>query len=255
MISGIVRRLKRIAGLSAAPARRLEASGPDAVSQRTLVRHLRTIIHCDKRIEFYNRYVYAEGRGLWLKVGASARPADAPASALDAETAAKVNYGCGETILPGWLNVDLYESPRPEYRRVDLLEKHPFPSGSVRFAFAEDFLEHLTQAESIFFLGELYRTLAPSAVARLSFPGLEGVLAKHYTPPSETRLRQGEFEAYAFWDHVHFYALEELRLVALHLGFREVKSVAYGESEHPELRGLDTRAHQIGLNTCVELTK
>lgn len=157
--------------------------------------------------------------------------------------------------MPGWLNVDLYESETEGYRRVDLLEKHPFDNNSVLFGFSEDMLEHLNQAESIFFLSEIYRTLAPTGVFRLSFPGLEGVLQKHYTPATETRVREGESEAFSFWDHIHFYSREELRTVTTHLGFTEVKFVEYGKSDFPELSNMDTRAHQIGLNTYAELMK
>ena len=155
----------------------------------------------------------------------------------------------------GWLNVDLYEPEAEGYRKVNLLERHPFENNSVFFGFSEDMLEHLNQAESIFFLSEIYRTLVPNGVIRLSFPGLEGVLQKHYTPSTEKRVREGEFEAYSFWDHVHFYSREELRTVAKHLGFREIKFFEYGKSDFPELRNMETREHQIGLNTNAELVK
>ena len=78
------------------------------------------------------------------------------------------------------------------------------------------------------------------------------------TQPSRENLadvRRGEFEAYSFWDHIHFYSTDELVLVAKHLGFKQVTFVEYGKSEHAELAGLDTRSTQIGLNTYAELTK
>lgn len=222
------------------------------LSQRELVKQATVIPHWEKKIELYNQYEYSAAQGTWSLKGSAqaARPAGAGLIRAD-----KVNYGCGGNIKPGWLNVDLYPSDQPGYKQVNLLEKHPFPDDSVRLGFSEDVLEHLTQAESIFFLSEIYRTLVPGGLLRLSFPGLEGVLVRHYTPATELRIRQGEFEAYTFWDHIHFYSREELSLIAKHIGFKEIAFVEYGQSNVPELCGLDTRDTQIGLNTYVELIK
>ena len=41
----------------------------------------------------------------------------------------------------------------------------------------------------------------------------------------------------------------------MHLGYREVEFCDFGNSKHEELSGLETRPHQIGVNTYAELTK
>jgi predicted SAM-dependent methyltransferase len=169
-----------------------------------------------------------------------------------------VHYGCGAVFLDGWLNVDasLTDAADPAGRMtLNLLEKHPFPDNWVQFGYAQDVIEHFDQAQSMFFLSEVCRTLKAGGVMRLSFPGLEGVLLRHYSPPTEANIRTGEIEAYSVWDHLHFYSSGELELVSKHLGFSKFRLVNFGESEHPELRNLDTRTEQIGLNTYAELTK
>jgi predicted SAM-dependent methyltransferase len=225
-----------------------------------MVGHLAGIPHWERKIELADRYHYSKDEGLWIDKarpligdGETGRVAGATADVSGGFT--RINYGCGGNLLDGWLNVDLFPSFAPNYRSVNLLDKHPFRDGTFEFAFSEDVLEHLNQAESIFFLSEIHRTLAPGGVLRLSFPGLEGVLARHYSPMSESAVRRGELEAYSFWDHIHFYSRAELDLVARHVGFTSVTFVEYGTSEHPELAGLDTRATQIGLNTYAELAK
>jgi predicted SAM-dependent methyltransferase len=223
--------------------------------QREMVRRLRRIPRSEDKIKFFGNYGYSSSRGAWFNksnLDLLGRTDTAGLSSLDYP---KINYGCGANIIAGWLNVDLDRSAPGNYRRVDVLEKHPFLENSVRYGFSEDLLEHFDQAESIFFLSEVHRTLALGGVMRLSFPGLEGVLNRHYFPASEERVRAGEFEAYSFWDHVHFYSRDELELVASHIGFSQIKFVEFGQSEHQTLRNLDTRADQIGLNTYVELTK
>jgi predicted SAM-dependent methyltransferase len=169
----------------------------------------------------------------------------------------KIHYGCGHKIIKGWLNVDFHPNliNRTHTLSVNLVERHPFPENSFIFGFAEDFIEHLNQADSIVFLCEVFRTFRFGGVLRLSFPGLEGVLKKHYRDSDYEGAAAGKYEAYTLWDHLHFYSKEELSLVCRHIGFREVKFVDYGNSTFEELKGLDYRQEQIGTNTYAEIIK
>jgi predicted SAM-dependent methyltransferase len=177
----------------------------------------------------------------------------------------KIHYGCGQNVLAGWLNVDGFKdyypwqlvSPDVQARilRVELVGPHPFPDGTFSFGYAEDFLEHLDQPESLIFLCEAYRTLKHDGVLRLSFPGLHGVLRRHYRSSDFEGANTGNLEAFTTWHHKHFYCAESLRLVVNHIGFRAMTIVTFGESLHPELRGLDTRPDQMDLNLMVEVTK
>ncbi|NNE39034.1 MAG: methyltransferase domain-containing protein [Gammaproteobacteria bacterium] len=96
----------------------------------------------------------------------------------------KAHFGCGVRLLgDDWINIDLAKtSPDPEklYLYADLTSRHPFADNYFDYAFAEDFLEHLDQVESIIFLSESFRTLKPGGVLRLSSPGLNGVFKSHY---------------------------------------------------------------------------
>lgn len=177
----------------------------------------------------------------------------------------RVHYACGRNVLEGWLNVDGFDESFPNgdpdhpqahrIYRLDLTGRHPFKAGFFRFGYSEDFLEHLDQAESLLFLAECTRCFAPGGVLRLSFPGLAGILRRHFPGPDRAAAEHGVQQAYARWWHKHFYTFDEIDLVARHLGWRDVRAVAFGASEHPELRGLDTRVNQIDLNLIVELTR
>ena len=173
----------------------------------------------------------------------------------------KIHYACGFQMMEGWLNVDaeLLFKTQPGFmcETVNLVGPHPFPDNCFEYAFCEDFLEHLNQGDSLIFLAEAYRTLKSGGVLRLSFPGLEGVLKRHYKGKSNSYdiYRKGKADAYVSWDHIHFYSSEELILVCKHIGFKDIRFVNYGESTHPALRGLDHREEQRDLNIYVELTK
>jgi len=171
----------------------------------------------------------------------------------------KAHYACGPLLFGnGWVNIDRQAACLDStecYISVDLTAKHPFPSNHFCFSFAEDFLEHLTQEESLLFLSEAFRCLQSGGVLRLSFPGLKGVLQRHYLRSDYDGAALGREEAFTMWDHKHFYCEESLALVAKHIGFSDVAFVKYGESTHEELRKLDSRADQQDLNIYVELTK
>ena len=167
----------------------------------------------------------------------------------------KIHYGCGSNRMDGWLNVDSYKLSSPNYIKIDLLERQPFPNACFNFAFCEDLLEHFSQAEAIFFLKEVQRCLKPKGVFRLSFPCLENVLKRHYAPASDEIVMRGELESYTLWDHKHFFSQGDIDIVAKHLGFKKMEPVDFGKSDHQELVSCDTRSSQIGLNFYVELTK
>jgi predicted SAM-dependent methyltransferase len=166
----------------------------------------------------------------------------------------KIHYGSGINILANWLNTDFLDLDFENYIQLDLCDKQPFPENSISFAFSEDFLEHLSQEDSIFFLTEVFAVLKMGGVLRLSFPGLEGVLKTHLRN-EKFRHFNLKLEAYKFWGHLHFYSREELTLVAQSIGFSKIEFVEYGKSSYSELQNLETRFNQIGLNIYVELTK
>jgi predicted SAM-dependent methyltransferase len=187
------------------------------------------------------------------------------ATAHDIRGVDRIQYACGPKFLPGWVNVDCY--PRETmtsryglgddhlYYQADLGRRQPFADQTFVFAFAEDFIEHLHQAESIIFLFECHRVLRDQGVLRLSFPGLEGVLTRHFSSHAYGDLTRGREEAYDRFRHLHFYSRAELALVAEHIGFSSLDFVQFGKSEHEPLRGLETREGQQDLNIYAELRK
>ena len=90
------------------------------------------------------------------------------------------------------------------YYQMDLVKKHPFPDGSLEFAFAEDFIEHLSQVDAVIFLTEIFRTLQKNGVLRLSFPGFFNVLAQHFSEISYDQAKRFKAEAYIKRSHKHF---------------------------------------------------
>lgn len=220
------------------------------MQMRRLARALARRIPVLNRYEIHRRPGTFDGRKAFLRTK--------EIRAVDTNGLSRVHYACGTNFFPGWLNVDFYLQGSPKaavFQCVNLVSRHPYADGTFEYGFAEDFLEHLTQVDSILFLSECYRTLRPGGVLRLSFPGLEGVLRKHYPAGDWETVNVAKEEAFTRYEHLHFYSQPELSAVAKHLGYRSVDFLAYGESDHEPLRGLEQRAAQKDLNTYAELTK
>ncbi len=178
----------------------------------------------------------------------------------------KIHYGCGNYILSEWLNVDGFDGSFA-YENIDLENRvlifpldvsgpHPFPSNYFAFGYSEHMIEHLSQADSIIFLSESFRTLKQGGVLRLCFPGLKGVLNRHYRSSDFQGAERGKFEAFTHWSHVHYYCFESLSLIARHIGFSEVKEVEHGASCHSVFRNLESRPpKEDSFELIVELTK
>jgi predicted SAM-dependent methyltransferase len=88
-----------------------------------------------------------------------------------------VHLGCGNALLPGWVNLDCYPPPRAsgiDILTVDMRRGLPLADGSVAAIFSEHFLEHLpveTVRDTI--LPEVRRILEPGGKVRIGVPNGE----------------------------------------------------------------------------------
>lgn len=86
----------------------------------------------------------------------------------------RVHLGCGQALIPGWVNVDCYPPPPSkdaEILTLDVRRGLPMATGSVDAVFSEHFLEHLpleTVEHTI--LPDLRRILAPGGHIRIGVP-------------------------------------------------------------------------------------
>ena len=82
----------------------------------------------------------------------------------------KLNLGCCDSLLDGYVNVD--KVPRPGVEVVDLAKPWPWSENSVDLVRAWDIIEHL--ADKIFTMNELWRVLKPGGTAEIAVPTTDG---------------------------------------------------------------------------------
>lgn len=173
---------------------------------------------------------------------------------------AKLNIGSGGSVLPGWLNADIWSYDGTVY--MDVSEKLPFNNNTVQIIKTEHMIEHLEYETCKYFFQECFRVLQSDGVLRLSTPSLEKLILL-YSGRGKVNIQkllehhrqyhQRPTENINAWfnDHVrlwgHQFIFDQPTLLGLlkEVGFTQIKECKYGESEHINLQGVET--HDEGV--------
>ena len=83
----------------------------------------------------------------------------------------KLNLGCCDAVIPGFVNVDIVAGPGVN-EVADLSMPWPWPDNSVQLVRAWDIIEHLP--DKIRTMNEMYRVLAPGGRAEIAVPTTDG---------------------------------------------------------------------------------
>ncbi len=108
----------------------------------------------------------------------------------------RLHIGCGECVLPGWVNADRVARARGVATDIELTAL-PYRSASVEEILAEHVLEHLSFAEEARAWPEMARVLRPGGRLTLEVPDFEWVCAAFLAANDEWR----DFYAVGHPDH------------------------------------------------------
>lgn len=89
---------------------------------------------------------------------------------IDRRPMMKLNIGCCDALMEGFINVDI--APAPGVEVADLREPWPWADNSVEFIRAYDIIEHLP--DKIFTMNELWRVLSPGGRVEIAVPTTDG---------------------------------------------------------------------------------
>jgi SAM-dependent methyltransferase len=189
-------------------------------------------------------------------------------------TVRKLQLGAGSAYkypeFAGWLNTDL--EPLENEAFLDATRPFPIPNETFHIVFSEHLVEHLTYRDGLLMMKESFRVLKPGGKIRIATPDLavlvqlfredktaemksyiEGKLAQDdFTqPPPKTispecvilnaELNPGGDNT----GHKFVYDAKTLRESLALAGFRDIRQYSPGESDDPELRGLELRHKSV----------
>jgi len=167
----------------------------------------------------------------------------------------RLNWGCGDWTIPGWINVDIKEHPGIDIVS-DIRDGLPLDSDSIDYAVAIHSLPEIPFTELVPTLDELRRVLKPGGVLRIALPDLDkGIEAYHrrdstyFKVPDEDAESVGaKFVTQMVWYgysrslFTHEFIEEQL----LKAGFTSVQHCTFKQtaSAHPEIVRLDNREQE-----------
>jgi predicted SAM-dependent methyltransferase len=79
-----------------------------------------------------------------------------------------LHIGCGERLMPGWINVDISDAPGTYF--ADLRNPLPLAAGRVAHIHCEHVVEHLEYDDAQSFFRECHRVLEPGGSLRVIVP-------------------------------------------------------------------------------------
>ena len=159
----------------------------------------------------------------------------------------KLHLGSGGRILDGWANIDITGLRTIPW---DLRNPLPLAPEHVRLVYTEHFIEHIDRDAAKRLLSRVRAAMSPGAIIRLSTPDLAKLIGD-YQAGHVVRMEHGGWfpetpcrmvnEGMRLWGHTFIYDEPELVALLKECGFSDIRRVKWGESEHAELRGLESR--------------
>jgi methyltransferase family protein len=174
-----------------------------------------------------------------------------------------LNFGCGDRVLPGWVNVDGW-SRGPVDLRCDLRRALPLDDGSCAVILVDHVLYALTVQSRPMVFREFHRLLAPGGTLRVVGTDCRKVVEAYagndeafwQMIPSQP---QGRGDGINWFFHSHACTFlddfETLERSLREAGFREVVRRGHRESPVPELRIDCDAPDRVIANLCVEAVK
>jgi SAM-dependent methyltransferase len=164
----------------------------------------------------------------------------------------RLNWGCGATGEPGWINSDVKDGPGVDISR-DIREGLPLDDDSIDYAVSIHALPEIPFGDLVTVLRELRRVLKPGGTLRLAVPDLlKGVAAfergdrSYFLVPDEDVISLGgklavQLTWYGYSRSV--FTPDYIEELLLKAGFRRVDHVGFGETQsgHPGIVELDNR--------------
>jgi SAM-dependent methyltransferase len=202
--------------------------------------------------------LWQELRIVWWSRGARRRWA-----ALGGRTGLKVHLGCGNDLRPGWVNVDLDNSPALKgqhaarrdalFLSYDLRLGLPLPPSSCDYIYSSHFFEHLAYHHGLKLIGDCYRALGDGGVFRIALPNLRAIFrayldqdAQYFEPIEATRVLGSmdpaqktivdyvNYAVYQSGEHRQIYDQEKLAAILRQVGFRSIAESSYQAGIDPD---------------------
>ena len=184
-----------------------------------------------------------------------ATPPSAAEDLIPAEGVARLNWGCGERGVDGWINADLKAHPSIQITG-DIRDGLALPDACLDYIVSIHALPMISLPDIPGVLGELRRTLKPGGTLRLSLPNLLNAIDAYQrgdrdyflVSDHDSATLSGKLITQVLWFGytVTLFTPEFAEELLFQAGFSHVEHCGFGEtpSDHPDITVLDNRERE-----------
>lgn len=174
---------------------------------------------------------------------------------LPAHGVARLNWGCGPTGEPGWINSDLKQGPNIDIS-ADIRDGLPIPDACLDYIVSIHALSMIPLPDVPAVLSELRRMLKPSGTLRLGLADLDRAIdayrasdtAYFVVPDRDAVTLSGKLITQLLWYGyaVTLFTAEFVEELLVQAGFSSISHCAFGEtaSTHEGITDLDNRENE-----------
>ena len=172
------------------------------------------------------------------------------------EPVRRLNWGCGATGEPGWINSDLKDGPSIDIT-ADIRDGLPLETASLDYIVSVHALPMISYPDLVPVLQELRRMLKPGGVLRLALPDLDRNIdaylrrdRDHFLgPDADVRTFSGKFITHLLWYGytVTLFTAEFIEELLWAAGYRQVRHCGFQQttsSHAPGILELDNRENE-----------
>lgn len=175
----------------------------------------------------------------------------------------KLQIGCGENILEGWLNTDL-NSITYSVLPLDARKKLPFKDNTFDYIFFEHLLEHIEYSEGLRLVQECFRVLRPKGKIRISTPNLKFLIELYNQEKTELQKKYIYFALNKFFldaeiyqdtfvinnffrgfGHKFIYDFKVIKEILKRAGFTDIKQCEVRKSDDLNLQNIEGHGNAI----------
>jgi SAM-dependent methyltransferase len=176
----------------------------------------------------------------------------------------RLNWGCGHSGEPGWINSDLKEGPDIQIT-ADIRDGLPLDDDSVDYAVSIHALPMISYPDVVPVLQELRRMLRPGGVLRLAMPDFDRALQAYLrrdpdfflVPDEEVRSRGGKFVVHLLWFGytTTLYTADFIEELLWKSGYREVHHCSFKQTRSAHAPGILELDNRESESLFVEAVK
>lgn len=145
----------------------------------------------------------------------------------------RVNVGCGNKKIHGWVNIDLREEVNPDLV-CDISKISEKIEGQAEIIYACHVLEHFDKYQVVGVLEDWYKALKPGGTLRVSVPDIRSC-CEYYLQTGNLKQLFGLFwggQKNPYDYHFNGFDFETLKELCLSVGFQRVYRYNWKDTEH-----------------------